>query len=168
LDYIIEQLERNKTIFEDILKDENEPLILWKQTPEKWCLLEILCHLIDEECHDFRFRTKWCLEHANQTPPAIDPMGWVTKHDYIHQDYNTKLNQLLAEREQSIIWLRSLTNVDWDLSFEHSKLGLLTAKHFLTNWLAHDYLHIKQILRLKYEFLKHSSGESLDYAGTWT
>jgi hypothetical protein len=77
------------------------------------------------------------------------------------------LKSFLSEREKSIIWLQSLNNVNWDLAFEHSKLGRLTAKHFLTNWLAHDYLHIKQILRLKYDYLKYQSGENLDYAGIW-
>jgi hypothetical protein len=35
------------------------------------------------------------------------------------------------------------------------------------NWLAHDYLHIRQILRLKYEYLKSISEEDLSYAGEW-
>lgn len=167
MNFIIEQLIKNKTVFHNLLKDENEELVLWKQTPEKWSLLEIVCHLIDEEIYDFKFRTQWVLEKPNQTPPPFDPISWVTKHDYIHQDYSTMLNKFLHEREQSIIWLQSLKNVNWDLSYEHSKLGTLTAKHFLTNWLAHDYLHMKQILKLKYDYLKHQSGENLDYAGIW-
>lgn len=162
---IIDQLQINKTIFYELLKDENE--FLWKQTQEKWCLIEIVCHLFDEERFDFRFRTQWCLEHPNQIPPAIDPIGWITKHDYINQDYLAMLHKFINEREQSIIWLQSLKNVNWDSHFEHPKLGKLSAKHFLTNWLAHDYLHIKQILKLKYDFLKHQSGENLDYAGIW-
>jgi len=164
---IIEQLQSNKTIFYYLLKVDKEDVVLWKQTPKKWCLLEIVCHLHDEECYDFRFRTQWCLEHPNQIPPPIDPIGWIIKHDYLNQDYQTMLNKLLSERDQSITWLQSHKNVNWDSSFVHSKLGELSAKHFLINWLAHDYLHIKQILKLKYDYLKHQSGENLDYAGVW-
>lgn len=164
---IIKQLQNNRLVFEDILKNENEALILWKQAPEKWCLLEIVCHLNDEECHDFRFRAQWVLEKPNQTPPPIDPVGWVTNHDYINRDYRTMLNTFLSERDKSIIWLKSLKNVNWDNAFEHSKLGRLTARHFLVNWLAHDYLHIKQILKLKYDYLQNTSRENLDYAGIW-
>ena len=167
MDFIKAQLHQNKAVFKDILS-VTEEMILWKQNPEKWCLLEIFCHLYDEEIHDFRFRTQWCLEHPNQIPPTIDPVGWVTKHDYINQDYTTMLNKFLSEREQSINWLNSLKNVNWDSSFEHPKLGILTAKHFLINWLAHDFLHIKQILKLKYDYLKFKTGENLDYAGNWT
>lgn len=167
MNFVIEQLAKNKTVFQNLLKDENEDLVLWKQAPEKWCLLEITCHLLDEEIYDFRFRTQWVLEKPNQTPPPIDPIGWVTNHDYINQDFPTTINKFLDVREHSILWLQSLNNPNWNLYFEHSKLGTLTAKHFLTNWLAHDYLHIKQILKLKYDYIKYKSGEDLDYAGIW-
>jgi len=167
MNFIIEQLAKNKTIFQNLLKVENEELVLWKQAHEKWCLLDIACHLLDEEIYDFKFRTQWVLEKPNQTLPPIDPIGWVTNHDYINQDYSTTINKFLDERENSILWLQSLKNPNWNLFFEHTKLGTLTAKHFLTNWLAHDYLHIKQILKLKYDYLKYKSGENLDYAGIW-
>jgi len=167
MNYIIEQLQKNKTVFHYLLKDENSNMVVWKQTPEKWCLLEIVCHLIDEECFDFRFRTQWCLEHPNQMPPPIDPVGWVTNHDYINQDYNAKIAQFLKEREHSIKWLKSLKNVNWNNAFQHPKLGTMSARLFMANWLAHDYMHIKQILRLKYDYLSHESGENLDYAGIW-
>jgi len=167
MNVIIEQLKKNKAVFHDLLSDENEGTILWKPNPEKWCLLEIVCHLYDEERFDFRFRTQWVLEKPNQTPPPIDPVGWVTKHDYINQNYATMLKKFLNEREQSISWLQSLKNVNWGNAFEHSKLGTLTAKYFLSNWLAHDYLHFKQILKLKYDYLEYSTGDNLSYAGTW-
>lgn len=167
MNFVIKQLVKNKSVFQNLLKDENEELLVWKQAPEKWSLLEIACHLLDEEIHDFRFRTQWVLEKPNQTPPNIDPVGWVTKHNYINQDYLTIVNTFLDEREISVTWLKSLNNPNWNLSYEHSKLGTLTAKHFLTNWLAHDYLHMKQILKLKYDYVKYKSGGNLDYAGIW-
>ncbi len=168
MNQIIDQLKKNKAVFQDLLKDNVEAMVLWKQAPEKWCLLEIVCHLYDEERFDFRFRTRWVLETPNETPPPIDPVGWVMKHNYIKQNYSIMLSKFLSERAESIIWLQSLKNVNWDSAFEHPKLGILSAKHFLTNWLAHDYLHMKQILKLKYDYLKQQAGENLDYAGSWS
>jgi len=43
----------------------------------------------------------------------------------------------------------------------------MTASMFFSNWLAHDYLHIRQITRLKYDYLKQLTNEDLSYAGTW-
>lgn len=167
MEFVVEQLQKNKDIFIDLFKDENEDLFLWKLTPEKWCLLEILCHLHDEEREDFRFRTKWILERPNKIPPPFNPIDWVTKHGYIQQDYSVMLDKFIKERESSIRWLRSLENINWNNSFDHAKLGTMTAKYFLNNWLAHDYLHIKQIIKLKFDYLKNISGENLDYAGIW-
>jgi hypothetical protein len=167
MDFILEQFQKNKQVFYELFKDESEELFIWKQTPEKWCLLEILCHLYDEERKDFRFRTKWVLEKPNQIPPPFNPIDWVTDHDYMGQDYNIILDKFLKERESSINWLRSLENINWNHSFEHPKLGKMTAEYFLNNWLAHDYLHIRQIIKLKFDYLNNRFNEDLNYAGKW-
>jgi len=167
LNNIIAQLEKNKTVFYDLLKNEKSDMISWKQSSEKWDLLHIVCHLYDEERDDFRFRVRWVLENSNEVPPQFNPLDWILERKYAEQDYNVKLEAFITEREQSIIWLKNLKDANWDNSFEHSKLGRLSAKYFLTNWLAHDYLHIRQILKLKFDYLHEQSGESLDYAGVW-
>jgi hypothetical protein len=43
----------------------------------------------------------------------------------------------------------------------------MTAMLFLSNWLAHDYLHIRQIIKLKFDYLEKMTGEGLSYAGDW-
>ncbi len=165
--FVIEQLQQNNTVFTNLLKDVNEDMFIWKQNSDKWCLLEIVCHLYDEEREDFRFRTKWVLDKPNQTPPLFNPLKWVTERNYMEQNYNQVLKHFTEEREQSIQWLLSLENPKWENYFEHPKKGKLTAKFFLTNWLAHDYLHIRQIIKLKFDYLEHQSREKLDYAGIW-
>jgi len=165
--FVIEQLQQNKTVLIDLLRDIKEDMFLWKQTPEKWCLLEIVCHLYDEEREDFKFRTQWVLEKPGETPPPFNPVIWVTERNYIEQNYNQVLNKYIHEREQSIRWLNSLKSPKWENYYEHPIKGKLTAKFFLTNWLAHDYLHIRQIIKLKFDYLEHQSGEMIDYAGIW-
>ncbi|MCW3121172.1 MAG: DinB family protein [Flavipsychrobacter sp.] len=165
--YIITNLQRNKAVFHSLLAGLTEEEYLWKQQPEKWCLLEIICHLYDEEREDFRARTKHTLETPELPMSPIDPVGWVKERKYLEQDYEAKLTSFLQERDNSIAWLKSLNDPNWDNTYHHPKLGALTAKMFLCNWLAHDHLHIRQITRLKYDHLKHLSGESLSYAGDW-
>ncbi|MDU8885424.1 DinB family protein [Yeosuana sp. MJ-SS3] len=165
--FVLQQLKQNKEVFLGLLKHVDKDMYLWKQVPEKWCLLEIVCHLYDEEREDFRFRTQWVLEKPNTIPPAINPVGWVTERHYIEQDYNTMLQKFIDERENSIQWIESLKNPAWENAYNHPKVGILTAKHFYDNWLAHDYLHFRQITKLKFDYLNHLSGEDLNYAGIW-
>lgn len=164
---IINVLSRNSSVFKELLTKLSEEEYLWKQNPEKWCLLEIICHLFDEEQEDFRTRTKIALETPELPLPKIDPVGWVKERKYIQQNFSEKLKDFLHERDQSIKWLNSLENPKWGNALIHPKLGKMTAKKFLLNWLAHDYLHIRQITRLKYDYLKYKSGEDLFYAGNW-
>jgi hypothetical protein len=165
--YIINELNRNKEVFYKLLEDLPEDVCRWKPQPDQWCLLEVVCHLYDEEREDFRFR----LQHVFTTPdspmPEIDPEGWASKRNYMQQNYAGMLNQFISERENSVNWLNTLLHADWSLAYKHPKFGDMTAKMFISNWLAHDYLHIRQIVRLKYQYLEHINSGRLYYAGKW-
>ena len=169
MDYqkIFGELSKNKQVFSDLLQGVGKEQFNWKSRPEKWCLLEITCHLFDEEREDFRARLKHVLETPNDPLPSIDPVGWVTERKYLQQDYRGKLSSFLDERANSVAWLQSLNNPPWYNAYMHPKFGAMTAKMFLTNWLAHDYLHFRQITKLKYDYLQQVSGETLSYAGSW-
>lgn len=54
-----------------------------------------------------------------------------------------------------------------DIPINIPLLGDITAEMFLSSWLAHDYLHIKQITKLKYDYFKEVSGGKVAYAGEW-
>jgi len=164
---IITQLSANKSVFKSLLAGLSEQEYLWKSNTEKWCLLEIVCHLYDEEREDFRTRVKHVLETPELAPPSFDPVVWVLQRKYMDQDYSEKLNEFLEERNKSIEWLRSLVDPQWHNAYEHPKFGKMTAKMFLANWLAHDYMHIRQILNVKFNYLKMDSNETLVYAGDW-
>ncbi|GAA4269149.1 DinB family protein [Hyunsoonleella aestuarii] len=164
---IIAQLESNRSIFKNLLETKIEEELLWRPKPEKWCLLEIVAHLLDEEVEDFRSRTQHVLETPSEEMSPIDPEGWVLQRDYISKNYNKSLNSFLSERDKSITWLKGLQQAKWANTFKHSKFGDMSAKLFLTNWLAHDYLHIRQILRYQYLYLQEKSQIDLKYAGKW-
>ena len=164
---IFEELDRNKYVFKDLLENINEAEYLWRANPEKWCLLEIICHLRDEEVEDFRTRVRYVLDTPELVLPPIDPVKWVKKRKYIQQNFKETVSDLIQEREKSVDWLHSLTEPKWDNEYQHPKLGPMSAKLFLSNWLAHDYMHIRQILNLKFHYLKFISGEDLNYAGKW-
>ena len=164
---IIHELSRNPDIFKGLLTGLTEEEYRWKPNPENWCLLEIICHLYDEEREDFRARTRHVLETPAEPLPPNDPKGWVKERNYIDQNYTKMIDKFVEERRQSVDWLKSLVDPKWDNAHSHPKYGEMTAKMFLSNWLAHDYLHIRQILKLKFDYLKQLSGEDFKYAGNW-
>jgi hypothetical protein len=97
----------------------------------------------------------------------FDPTKWPASRNYMGQDYAAKLAGFLDERTKSVTWLESLVDPQWYNAYQHPKLGPLSAELFLANWLAHDYIHIRQLNRLAFEYLQHQSGTDLSYAGNF-
>jgi len=167
IDHIFLELKRNKTIFKDLFRGLAPEVYLWKPSPEKWNLIEVLCHLYDEEREDFRARVKHTLENPDKPLPPIDPVGWVTSRAYAEQDYEDMLQKFMEEREHSLTWLNSLEDPNWNNVHKHPTLSDISAEMFLSSWLAHDYLHIKQITKIKYDYFRQLSGNKVGYAGEW-
>jgi hypothetical protein len=166
-DDIITQLNENKNVFKSLFTGVTEDMISWKPKPEKWCLLEIACHLLDEEREDFRARLKHTFETPGLQMPKIDPVAWVTERKYNERNFQEMVTLFLHERDQSIAWLRSLKSPPWGNVYHHPKAGELSAEMFLSNWLAHDYLHFRQITFTKYQYLTAHFNTRYDYAGNW-
>lgn len=139
----------------------------WKPNPESWSVLEVLNHLVDEEIYDFRPH----LDHILHTPekdwPKIDPEGWVTQRHYNQQDLDDTLLRFEVEREKSLTWLSVLSAPDWDAAVTQP-WGTLSAGDMLAAWLAHDLLHLRQLVELRYQITKTANQPyQLDYAGKW-
>ena len=163
----IDGLERDAGVFASLLGGVPVEQRTWRPSPEAWNLLEVVCHLHDEEREDFRARVRLTLEDPTAPWPPIDPPAWVRDRNYAEQDYDRVLADVLRERAASVAWLRTLVAPNWDNTYDHPKVGPVPAKRLLYNWWAHDLLHLRQIVRLRYRLLEGSVEEPLDYAGDW-
>ncbi len=71
------------------------------------------------------------------------------------------------EREASLEWLRSLDEPDWNARHASDRRNL-RAGDMLASWIAHDLLHIRQIVKTLMGYLeKELESFSSDYAGFW-
>ncbi len=164
---IINRLEANSLVFASLLQGLPREMYLYKITEESWCLLEVAAHLLDEEVEDFRARVQHILTTPDLPLKAIAPHKWPEERAYLQKEYNSTVAAFLKEREQSIAWLRSLSNPPWQNAVDHPEVGPRTALKFLVNWLAHDYHHIRQINRIHHGYLMATTKDDLTYAGNW-
>lgn len=138
----------------------------WKPTPDKWSVLEILNHMVDEERADFRMRLDLLLHHPERDWPKIDPEAWARDRDYNSRDLEESIANFKQERRASIDWLEGLSEPRWENSYNHPSAGPLTAGSLFASWLAHDLLHIRQICRVQWQYLtQHAAPHSTLYAG---
>ena len=165
--HLIMQLARHQDVFRALFTGLDPEEIRWKPAPEKWCALEIICHLHEEEREDFRARLRSTLETPGHPWPKIDPQAWVAEREYMEQDFGATLRKFLHERERSVEWLRGLTNAPWSNAYSHPTVGPVSCDLLLTNWVAHDLHHFRQFNNLRYGYLRSNVSVPLDYAGTW-
>lgn len=164
----VDRLGRGAALVVALTERLPDALMRWKPAPERWSMLEVVNHLADEEVLDFRTRVERTLRDPAEPWPAIDPQSWVIERKYNAREPGESLERFLAERKQSVEWLRSLKTAAWSNVHVHPKLGPMSARMLLANWIAHDLLHARQLMRLHYEGLaREIAPEKLDYAGPW-
>jgi hypothetical protein len=140
----------------------------WKPSPDEWSILEVICHLYDEEREDFRMRIDYILHRPGEKWPPIDPGGWVTARGYNRRDFAEMTAAFRAEREGSLKWLAGLRSPDWARHERHPRGGDFRAIDMLNAWAAHDHLHIRQLNELHWQYLATQVEPlSLEYAGGW-
>ncbi|MCO5186298.1 MAG: DinB family protein [Anaerolineae bacterium] len=140
----------------------------WKPSPDSWSILEVVNHLLDEEREDFRVKVDILLHRPMDPWPPIDPEGWVTTRQYNERDFAESLAAFTAERERSLDWLQTLKSADWNAAGPAPWGGTIRAGDMLAAWVAHDLLHMRQLVELHYALtLEAAQPFGVRYAGQW-
>ncbi len=138
-----------------------------KPDAHTWSVLEVICHLYDEEREDFREHLDFILHRQDEEYHVIDPQAWIVERRYNQRDFAEMLEKFFAERSQSLAWLKSLPNPDWQTTYT-SEYGSVSAGEMFSCWVAHDNLHIRQLVELRrLRIEKITQPYSIEYAGDW-
>lgn len=166
---VIRRLAHGADVFADLVAGVSDDQARWKPAPDRWSILEVVCHLADEEARDFRARLGLTLHRPGVAWLPIDPERWVVEERYADRDLPAEIRRFRDERAHSVAWLEGLEEPDWSLAYEHPSAGRLHAADLLASWLAHDLIHVRQVNRLHRQYLETvvAPGCSLEYAGAW-
>jgi hypothetical protein len=138
-----------------------------KPSRGRWSILEVVCHLYDEEREDFREHLDFILHGQHKQWHPIAPTAWVKLRKYNEQDLKTMQIKFFTERKKSLVWLESLKNADWNKIYT-SKFGSMKAGAMFAAWVAHDNLHIRQLTELRRARIERiTKPYRIGYAGDW-
>jgi hypothetical protein len=138
-----------------------------RPSADAWSILEVICHLYDEEREDFREHLDFILHRQDEEWQVIDPQGWVAERKYNEQDFNETKGEFFAERGKSLEWLKKQGGTDLKKAYK-SQWGEMTAGDMLASWAAHDNLHVRQLVELRRARIeKIAAPHSIEYAGEW-
>lgn len=158
-------LARQAEALASLARGVDAELAHWRPTPERWSMVEVINHLLDEEREDFRARLEFVLLRPDEEPPGIDPPRWAVERRYNERDLAPSLEAFLTERRRSLAWLDELGEPDLSTP---SRFRPVTAGELLASWVAHDLLHVRQLAKLLYDdWARRSAPHGVGYAGTW-
>jgi DinB superfamily len=169
-DALIARLARFGHVLPAVARCFSDPDVLWMPDADSWSVLEIVCHLADEEHEDFPTRVFLTLEDPAQDWPGIDPEGWAISRGYQSRDLKVELARFVEARSANIERLGALKNPNWSSTKQHPKFGPMVASDLLAAWCAHDALHLRQLSKRLYQLANRDGGEgsTTRYAGTWS
>ena len=87
---------------------------------------------------------------------------------YNQRDLDESLANFLNERQTSLDWLNQLSDPNWQAVYDHPIIGQISAAGLLAAWLAHDFLHIRQLTELHWAYhAQQFKTQRIEYAGEW-
>ena len=165
---LIDELEQGLGIITSLANGLSDAEAAARPAPEAWSMLEVLCHLYDEEREDFRQRLDILLHRPADPWPPIRPAEWVSERNYASRNFGEVLAGWRAERQKSLEWLNRLQNPTWDQESASPWGGTLKAGDMLASWAAHDGLHIRQMVEIRRARVEQlAQPYAVGYAGDW-
>ena len=128
------------------LLDDLDPA-LWTQRPaaNEWSVVEIVCHLRDEETEDFGARVRVVIAGGDRFEP-IDPERWARERAYAQASPGKALTALLERRAKSLELLAAIEPSALARVVDQPRLGPMSGLDLLAAWVTHDRLHVTQIV----------------------
>jgi hypothetical protein len=164
---LYQELVNSTEMIRALLNDMGQEQAQAKSDAESWSILDVVCHLYDEEREDFREHLDFILHRQNGEWHDIDPQSWVSERKYSEQDFSKMQGKFFTERKQSLEWLNGLANANWETIYT-SQYGSTSAGEMFACWIAHDNLHLRQLVELRRFFIERITNPyNLEYAGEW-
>jgi carbonic anhydrase/acetyltransferase-like protein (isoleucine patch superfamily) len=125
------------------------PAARWLERPgaDRWCALEVLCHLRDADVEVYLPRLEAMLRESPLMVKDVDMRGWDAARRYREQEASQVLSDWRSARARLVALLAPLTARDWARVGIHSIRGPFPLGEMVRGWADHDASHRLQIGR---------------------
>jgi len=164
---LYQELVESTEMIQALIKNIDQKQAQVKPNAKSWSILEVVCHLYDEEREDFREHLDFILYRQQEEWHPIATVAWVKQRKYNEQDFKVMKAKFFRERKKSLTWLKTLEGANWTAKYK-TKWRLVTAGDMFTSWVAHDNLHIRQLTELRRARIERiAKPHRVEYAGDW-
>src|SRR5688572_24459425 len=123
-----------------------EELLRWCPSPEEWCVLEVVGHLIETEERGFAGRIRTILADERPRFATWDPSAVARERHDEQRDPAELLAEFGERRTSSVTLVEALKATDLGRGGDHPEVGFLTVNDLLHEWIHHDANHLRQML----------------------
>jgi len=162
----VEILRRTPDVLEALLAGLPEEWVSADEGEGTWNAAEVVGHLAEAELHNWIPRLETIIRKGEREPfPPFDRFSHLANRK--HQSLEQRLSDFRTLRMRSIAELNRLvtTEMDLELTGKHPEFGTVKAGQLLATWVAHDFAHIAQIVRVMAKRLRHDVGPWAAYLG---
>jgi uncharacterized damage-inducible protein DinB len=142
-------LERTPAVLRSLLDGLPDEWTRGNEGAGTWTVREVLAHLIHGENADWIPRVQHLMEWGMRKPfPPFDrTFGFAERRDAPARELH---DEFATARRRSVASLTALSLTSADLAREgrHPEFGRVTLGQHLATWVAHDFTHISQIVRV--------------------
>ena len=145
--YLVDALRAALTVFDALLHDcTQEQAQAARGGDEGWSVVEIICHLRDnEEC--VLERTGLMRDEADPFIAAYDQEQWARERNYAADNLREALAAFVRLRTSHIAELAALTPAEWERTGQHQERGRITISNQTLRVVCHDTIHAAQLSR---------------------
>lgn len=118
-----------------------------KPAPDKWCIAEIMAHLVDTEIVA-SWRMRHIIGHSGQPIQAFDQNVWVSTFGYAKRDAAKSLEVFQVLRENNLAMLKALPKELWENYGVHQERGKESIVHIVRMHAGHDLNHLAQVEKI--------------------
>lgn len=142
-------LERTPRTLDALLRGLSDGWLAANEGGDTWSPFAVVGHLVHGERTDWMPRIRIILEHGEARPfDAFDRFAQF--RESAGKTVEDLLDEFAALRQANLRDLAALDLTDADLARQgrHPALGVVTLRHVLATWVAHDLDHVVQISRV--------------------
>jgi uncharacterized damage-inducible protein DinB len=129
----------------------SDKTLRYKPSPDKWCILEILGHLVDVEIV-YAYRMRQMLADTNPVIAPMDQDAWARNLGYTEESAPELVAAYGLSRHRTVQLLRRMQPADLQKSAFHPELkAAVTVAEMVERMAGHGANHLQQIERIKKE-----------------
>jgi hypothetical protein len=139
-------LESTCALLEAEIRSLSDDDARWHPSSGEWCVNEVVGHMIESEKRGFFGRISRTLEQGGQFEEPWDQVAVARERRDCERLASSLFMEWMGIRRRSVEMVKALSDGQLERTCRHGKVGTLSVRDLLHEWVHHDRNHTKQLL----------------------